>query len=131
MAYTSLPQPLDLRLYRGDDFFCGFLYSELDAVTQVSTITLVTGWSATCQFRESAGGMIWLTLATGSGLELSVQDGSLMASMHVLWSQTTGTEWDARTAGAWDLQVTSPVGVHTTIFAGRVFITSDVTRITP
>lgn len=128
MAHATLPQPLDLRLYRGDDFFCGFLYSERDAVTQAPTITSVTGWVATSQFRESAGGRIWLTLAAGSGLDLTVQNGSLVASMHVLGGQTSGVEWDTRTAGVWDLQVISPLGVSTTVFAGRVFIAPDVTR---
>lgn len=128
MAVTALPANFDIRLYQGDDYPCAFLYAEVDEVTQQPLITSADGWSAHSQIRDSIGGDVWLDLTDTAGLTLSVQDGYLVVAMLITSTQTTDALWSARTIGVWDLEVVSPSGLTTTIYAGRFYLTPDVTR---
>lgn len=129
MAATVLPVNFDLRLYRGDDYFVGFVYDEVDSETNESTITDVTDWTALLQVRPSPGGAVWLALSDTDGLTITLgADGGLEIAVWVQASVTADDAWSSRAQGTWDIQVTSPNGIVTTPFAGRVFLTQDIAR---
>lgn len=126
---VTLPASYDLRLYRGDDFLCGFIYAEVDPETRESTMTTADGWTARAQVRSSIGGDIWLDLTLGEGLSARLnEDKFLEIAMHVPGSVTAEDGWACQTEGVWDLEVSSPEGVRTTVFGGRFFLRLDVTR---
>lgn len=129
MAATALPVNYDLRLYRGDDYFVGLVYDEVDSETGDSLILDVTGWTALLQIRTAPGGEVWLALTDTDDLSLGAGSaGGVEVSVWIRSSTTSQDAWAARTQGTWDIQLTSPDGIVTTPFAGRFFMTQDVSR---
>lgn len=128
MAAATLPAKYNLNLYRGDDFLLAFVYGVREEGTGVSQIVSTVGWNAHAQIRKDWGKEVWLDLTVGEGLELAHVDGDLIIYLHIRSDLTEPSDWDKRDYAVWDLEVTDPDGTVTTIFAGEVNISSDVTR---
>lgn len=127
MAATVLPVNYDLRIYRGDDYFVGFFYDEVDQESGSSNITDASTWAALLQIRTHPGGAEWLALSTEINLSLG-ESGGLEIAVRIPASTTSEEVWASRAQGTWDIQLTDGQGIVTTPFAGRVYITQDISR---
>jgi hypothetical protein len=106
------PMRVDLSIYQGDDFF---LNVEVDDT--VSSIDL-TGYTPKAEIRAVAGGPT--VIATFDAVILS----PTTVGLHLPNDQS-----DLLTAAAaWDVQITSPTGVVTTLAYGSVIVMKQVTR---
>ena len=128
MSVSTLPVKFNLDLYRGDDFIIAFVYGVREADTHQSLITSAEGWSAHAQIRKDWGKEVWLDLTVDNGLRIELANDDLVIYFHIKSDLTEGSEWDKREWAVWDLQLTDPDGLVTTIYAGEVNIGSDVTR---
>lgn len=109
----TLPEKLDLPLYRGDTERFQIKVWDDTAQTQPSDLTGVT---FKAEVRDKPGGANVLATLAVSSSEPGVIDVVIDASMS-----------GALTAGSWDLQLTYPSGDIKTIVAGKVKVTMDVT----
>lgn len=85
----------------------------------------LSGYTARAQFRASRGGELWLTLVTGAGIVLDDQGYVTLSIPHGI---TEGAEWDQRSAGVWDLELTGSGGAVERFLEGSVVVSHDVTR---
>jgi len=105
---------MPLTLYRGDTYHWQFTLWADAAKTQPVDLTGVTVKS---EIRTAAGGALVTTLAcTVQAPNVILIDLSATASMSL-----------TAAGGAWDLQLTYPSGDVSTILAGKVTVTMDVT----
>ena len=106
----------DLNIYQGDD------YSAVVTVSSagVPPASVLNGYTAQAQIRQGPADdntSIICTIATtivSPNINLSIP--------HAQTAQLTAGPY------AWDIQITSPTGQITTLLAGRVLITKEVTR---
>jgi len=112
-----MPNRADLQIYQGDD------YSAVVMVTNtLPPDQIIAGYSAQAQIRTDCADCdpdvtveigcsvqtpyVYLTISKSDTLKLSDQDNDYV----------------------WDLEITSPGGIVTTILAGKVKVTHEVTR---
>jgi hypothetical protein len=108
---TALPSPLNLTLYAGDDF--GLTLTLTDQASQPVDLT---GATVNAQIRQKSGQPIEATFA-------------YTIATNVITLNLTGTDTqDLSGSYVWDCQVTYSDGVVSTIVAGSVKVTADVTR---
>jgi len=109
---TALPDIVNLELYRGDDF-----QFTLVVTNQDGSPADLSGFTATAQVRisaEDAGVAGTITaVITGNNITCSLA--------HTISATLPN-------AAVWDCQLTSAAGKLTTIVAGDVTMTADVTR---
>lgn len=109
VTITALPQVVNLNLYQGDDFFLDITVTD----SQGQPVDL-SGSTSTAQIRKSAA------------------DATIMASFtvtpegNVLHLHLVGADAAVLTSGVWDAQIDT--GAVTTLVAGTVSITNEVTR---
>jgi hypothetical protein len=110
---NATPQAVPLTLYRGDDFFL-----DLEVTDPGGAAADLTGATAEAQIRASAADVAVLASfdATVTGNVVSLHLPSVEAA-----NLTTKT-------AAWDCQLTDSDGIVSTLAAGPVTITADVTR---
>ena len=102
----------DLKLYRGDTVEWGVRVFAADGITPID----LTGSTVAAQFRDKFDGTQVVDFDTT--IELP----------NIIHVEVTPAMWtDASTGGVWDLQVTDDVGAITTVAAGKVTVTLDVT----
>lgn len=86
----------------------------------------LTGYSARMQVRRGKSSQdAWLTLTSPSGVQLT-SDG--LITVVIAYAATEGELWDARDAGVYDLELTSPSGERTRFASGAVRVSHEVTR---
>lgn len=110
---SALPCAIDLVLYQGDDFNLTLTVTDADG-----NPVDYTGYIAACQIRETPPALDVLAelVATITGNVIALH---LPAAESALIAVARAT---------WDVQVSSPGGVVTTLAAGRVAIAPEVTR---
>jgi hypothetical protein len=114
-ALDAPPQPLNypLSVYRGDTGGWRFILWSDTARTQPVDLT---GATVAAQMRDKPDGLKVIALTCTVTLPNIIDVALDPASS----AQAVG--------GAWDLQVTFPDGTVTTVAAGRVYVTADITQ---
>ena len=111
------PGRYNYRLVQGDTF-------QNTPVWKINSVPVnVTGYSALMQIRKSVGGTVIATLSSSNGrITVGAVDGSF--ALYIAPEDTSGLQ-----TGEWvyDLQVTAPSGVVTTLLQGGFTINSQVT----
>lgn len=107
----SLPPIVNLQLYQGDDFF---LVVTVD--NSSSTIDL-TGYTAQATIRLATGATSVL-----AAFVCTVRDATTL-DLHLTSAESTKLD----KACVWDLQIVDPAGVTTTLCAGSVSVSKQVT----
>jgi hypothetical protein len=111
-SIVALPQTVDLSLYVGDDFTLTLTVKNPD-----SSPADLTGCTATAQVRLTAAD------ATVAGaFTCSITTNVITCTLPHSVTSTLPA------AGVWDCQLTSAGGLLTTLCAGKVTMTGDVTR---
>jgi len=125
------PAPLDIDLYRGDDFELFFRIREKtwDSVNEVwvtGGYVDITGWVGTAQARVSEDAVEVL-------VQFTVTPGDQVASPGSCFVTLTSAQTAALTfsEAKWDLQFLKSDGKTDTIFRGKVTVDKDITRPTP
>lgn len=107
------PKPVDLQLYAGDDVTLEVTVT--DNATPPAPIDL-TGYTALAQLRGTADAAISV-------------DFDATITTNVISLTLAGADTTAMPAkGVWDCQVTSATGAVTTLCAGKVTVTAEVSR---
>ena len=88
----------------------------------------ITGYSAKSQIRARAGGYDEPPLAEITEAGGIVIDGPAGQLTLTFDSDKTGPALDSLKKAAWDVEITSPGGVVTTLAYGTITLISDVTR---
>ena len=107
------PGSYDLALYRGDSYTWRFVLWEDE--TKATAIDLA-GVTVTAQWRDG----------------VSVHDFACTVTLpNIVDVELPADAWeDVPASGVWDMQLTDDMGAVRTVVAGRVAVTSDVTRVT-
>ena len=109
-----MPSPADLEIYQGDDFApIVTIYNEDGSVADI------TGYTAKAQIRRSTA---------DNDPVVVVEITAVVQSPQVLMSIPSAQTTPLSGRYTWDLQITSPDGVVTTVLAGRVIVTAEITR---
>jgi hypothetical protein len=108
---TGIPTAVNLAVYQGDD-----LYLDL-AVTNAGQPADLTGYTAAAQIRATP--VDTTILAT-----FSVTIAASTVHLHLAHTDARNLTGQA----VWDCQLTDPTGNISTIAAGSVAVTADVTR---
>lgn len=108
----QLPTRVDLVLYQGDDFFLNVVVD-----TTVTPIDLST-YTPKAEIRASPGAAT--VIATFDAVIVD----TVTIGLHLPSAESTLIA----TAASWDVQITDPAGVVTTICYGSVSPTKEVTR---
>ena len=108
---TAGPQVVNLVLYQGDDF-----YLDLTVTNPDTTPFDLTGYTPTSQIKDQVGGSVLASFTCTIGgnivhLHLPAVQSALLTSN-----------------GVWDCEITSATGLITTLVAGTVKVTADVTE---
>lgn len=106
--------PVDLNLYQGDDFA-----AMVTVRTSDGSPADITGYTALAQMRREVADSDAVVAATFT---------STVSSPYVILSLAHTVTEDLTGRYVWDLQVTSGTGAITTILAGRVSVTAEVSR---
>lgn len=106
----------DLCLYQGDDWAAMVTVLNCDRTTPD-----LTGYIANAQIRQGVADQSWCVAAE---LTCAVVPPNLI-SLSLTSAQTTFLD---QSAYCWDMQVTSPAGIVSTLLSGNVQITFEVTR---
>jgi hypothetical protein len=108
-----MPGDYDLQIYRGDTGRWAFiLWQDTDKTVPVD----LTGAIVASQIRDRPGGATLADMAC-----------TITGSNRIDMMLAPADSQNLPSRGAWDLQVTMPAGDVTTIVAGRVCVTVDVT----
>jgi hypothetical protein len=109
-----MPSRADLRIYQGDD------YGAVVTVNGGTPPDVIAGYSAKAQIREATADD-----CDDVAAEIATEVVSPLINL------TLPRDVTANLCGqyVWDLQITDPDGTVTTILAGNVFVTSEVTRL--
>ena len=112
----------DLCWYRGDTQTIVVTYTD-SAGGPVD----ITGYTAKSQIRAKPGDTdpALVEITEQDSITLDGPAGQLTL---VFSSQNTGPDLDAQRKASWDLQITSPGGVVTTLVYGNIEFITDVTR---
>lgn len=115
VSVTNLPLQVDLALYRGDDFALEVIVTDPDG----QPVDL-TGYVAHSQIRPAPDDPVLADMAAVvvANVVTVSMDAELAATLDGI-------------PAVWDVQVTSPGGVVTTLAAGKVAVTKDVTLVAP
>jgi hypothetical protein len=108
---TGIPAAINLLVYAGDD-----LYLDL-SVTNVGAPADLTGYSAKAQIRATPADTAILATLTATIAGSTVH-------LHLVHTDAATLSGSA----VWDCQLTDPIGNISTIAAGTVTVTPDVTR---
>lgn len=109
-----------IELKRGDTLQVDVLWSQSNG-----TPVNLTGYTARMQVRPQPGdGAPILDLTSGSGITLGGSAGTIAATAPPATTRTF-----APGEYVYDLELTSPTGVVTTIIAGQFVVYADVTRV--
>lgn len=111
----------DFTIVQGADTQVTFRYLAGDPATPID----LSGYTARAQFRAGYGGGLWLTLATGAGLTLDASGYITITIPHAI---TETPDWDGRSSGVWDLELTDGNGAVERFLEGTVVVSHDVTR---
>ena len=114
MPVSTGPGAADITLYQGDDFACVVDVSNADG-----TPADLTGYVVLAQLRRSVADE-----APEVELEFTTQINGSMILLSLTHEQTAGMI----DRYAWDLDLTDTAGMVTTVLAGRVAITQEVSR---
>jgi hypothetical protein len=108
-----MPARADLRIYQGDD------YGAVVTVNGGTPPDVIAGYTAKAQIREDTA-----DACPDVAAEISAQVASPVVNLAIPSAVT------ANLCGqyVWDLELTDPDGIVTTILAGNVVVTSEVTR---
>lgn len=112
---------VDLIVSQGADMLYQFRYLQADGITPVSLV----GWTARAQMRDIAGGAVWATWTTSTGITL---DSFGMVVLNISHTTTEATPWNAYKKGVWDLELTDTSGNIVRLAEGKVLVSHDVTR---
>lgn len=115
-------QTFDLCIKRGDTYKATFTYVASDGIP-----VDLTGYTAKMQIRQKANS------PDPAPVEITDQDGIVLGDAEgtveiTLSSENTGTNLESLKSGVYDLELTSPAGVVTTIVGGKVEFVDQVTR---
>jgi hypothetical protein len=118
-------QSLPISLYQGDDWASLITVNNCDG----SPFDL-TNYTAQGQIRQGPADQNWWISATFTCAIVPVQSGQTPNQISI--SLTNAQTALLRNLNyVWDLQVTSPDGIITTVVGGTVSVTPEVTRTTP
>jgi hypothetical protein len=107
-----------------DNYYTFKYYTLVGAVKTPVDLSLAT---ARMQIRNKVGGEIWLTLEeVGSSIVLTNNG---VIRVHIKAAQTTGTNWESRKKGVYDLEIVDADGLTVRFAMGSVDISPDVTRV--
>lgn len=133
------PAQRDLYLYAGDNFSFYFrLYDQVFDVTSGKFIKgeplNLTGYSfrAQCRASKAATDPLFTFTVTPSNQSTVDSRGFILVSLTP--TETTNAaasaspEANKEQIGVWDFEITEPDGDVTTLWAGGVYVTADVTR---
>lgn len=115
MACGTVTQRTDLRIYQGDDYA-----AQVTVYNPDKTIADLTGATAKAQIRPAIA---------DKSAQVSAEFTTAVQAPNVIF--LTLANYQTRTLNGkyvWDLQVTLSTGVVTTILAGAVIATAEVTR---
>lgn len=122
------PAPLDISLYRGDDFglmlrvYSGTFNSTTGLYVKGQPLPL-TGWSGAAQIRANEDS----TTVLGT-FEVAIDVNQLTNPGRIYVSMTAAETALLTGGGIWDLQLIDDHGTVFTYLKGKVSITKDVTR---
>lgn len=105
----------NLQVFQGDDFAAIVLVTNADG-----TPANITGYTALAQIRRAVADVDPVVVATFT---------ATVASPNVNLSLSNAQTRPLTGRYVWDLQLTSPAGVITTVVAGRVVVTAEVSRV--
>lgn len=111
-----MPRPANLALYQGDDWA-----AMATVVNSDRTPADLTGYTAQAQIREGIADQTWL-------IEASLLCAIVLPNQISLSLTSRQTTRLRQPTYRWDLQLTSPDGIITTILAGQVNVIFQVTR---
>jgi hypothetical protein len=108
-----MPSRADLRIYQGDDF------GAVVTVNNGVPVDIITGYTAKAQIREDMADACAVVAA-----EITADVASPVINLSLPRDVT------ANLCGqyVWDLELTDPGGTVSTILAGNVIVSSEVTR---
>lgn len=109
----------DLTIYQGDDWA-----ALVNVTNSDGTPADLTGYTAQAQFRTGIADQTWLVSA-------ALQCVIVLPNQISLSLTSAQTTLLTEPVYCWDLQVTSPDGIVTTLMAGNVNMLFEVTRTTP
>jgi len=107
----TAPASIDLQVYQGDDFFL-----EIDVDDSVVPIDL-TNYIAKAEIRSAPGGSLLATF-----------DPTVVDPTTILLHLTAVQSVKLTKTSSWDVQVTDPAGVVTTLAYGHVTVILEVTQ---
>jgi len=108
-----MPGSYDLAVYRGDTYRWQFkLWADADKISPVD----LTGVTAKSELRDKSGGTVLATL------DCSIEDPNII---HAVLDKAASESLPSK--AVWDLQLTYPGGDVSTVLAGKVTVTADVT----
>lgn len=108
-----MPNRADLAIYQGDD------YIAIVTVNQAQIPDIIAGYTAKAQVRED--------VADGCP-DIAVTIGATVNSPYIDLAIPAAETANLCGEYVWDLEITSPDGVVSTILAGKVKVSEEVTR---
>ena len=111
-----MPSKLDLKIYQGDDF-----PGLVTLYNQDGTASDITGHTASAQIRRAVA---------DEEPEVTVEIETTVIPPNQIVLAIPHAQTEALSGEyVWDLQLTSPGGMITTVVAGKVKLTQEVTRV--
>jgi hypothetical protein len=105
------PEPVDLEIYQGDDFFATVTVTDSLPPDQV-----LQGYTASAQIRSAPQGSIILPVT------------AIVSTPFVYLRIPHAATVQLTRNGYWDLQIIDSSGAITTLLAGRVALIPEITR---
>lgn len=84
----------------------------------------LAGYQAAMEIKDRIGGTILATISTGLDGRITIDNNNHTISINIAAVDTAAFDW---TRGVYDLEMTAPSQVVTTIYSGQVRVTQEVT----
>lgn len=121
----NLPQPLDLKLYRGATEALMLTARIMNADGSFASLFDLTGWSAKLQIRAQAGDTTVLAeLSTANGLIVLA---GTAGTITINWAAANTAAY-AFDRGVYDLMMTDDAGSISYFIAGKISVSASVTQ---